>query len=204
MPPAASHTDRLLRHLARHPLSRSRDLVALGITPATISRAVAVGQVERVARGLYQLPGTNLGTFTTEVEASVRVPRGTLCLVSALTLHGLTDQLPAETWLAVGPSEHVPRIEHPPVRVVRFREPYLSWGREERDIEGIAVPVYSVAKTVADLWRTRHTPLPTRIEGLRRALEERRASPAEIVRAAEANGAMNRMRPYFEALTADA
>ena len=172
----------------------------------TISRAVAAGRVERVARGLYQLPGTNLGAFTTELEASRRVPRGTLCLVSVLTLHGLTDQLPPppETWLAVGPAEHVPRIEYPPVRVVRFSEPYLSWGREERDVEGIAVPVYSVAKTVADLWRTRHTPLPTRIEGLRRALEERRATPGEIVRAAEANGAMNRMRPYFEALTADA
>lgn len=201
---ATSHTDRLLHHLARHRLARARDLTALGITPTTISRAVAAGRVERIGRGLYQLPGTNLGSFTTEAEASRRVPRGTLCLLSALTLHGLTDQLPLEVWLAVGPTDHVPRIDCPPLRVVRFREPYLSWGKEAMDVGGIAVPVYSVAKTVADLWRTRHTPLPTRIEGLRRALHERRASPGDIVRAAEANGAMNRMRPYFEALTADA
>ena len=195
---------RLVDHLTRHRLARSRELLALGVTPATLSRAVAAGRVERVARGLYQLPGTHLGTFTTEAEVSRRAPRATLCLVSALTLHELTDQLPAEVWLAVGATGHVPRIAHPAVRVVRFREPYLSNGRQTIDVGGVTVPVYSIPKTIADLWRTRHTPLPTCIEGLRRALHERRVPPGEIVRAAEANGAMKRMRPYFEALTADA
>ena len=119
-------------------------------------------------------------------------------------LHELTDQLPAEVWIAVGTTDHVPRIASPSVRVVRFREPYLSWGRETMDLGGVEVAVYSIAKTVADLWRTRHVSLSTRIEGLRRALDERGVPPGEIVRAAEANGGFRRMRPYFEALSADA
>lgn len=38
----------------------------------------------------------------TLAEASKLVPKGVICLNSALAYHGLTDQIPARAWLATG------------------------------------------------------------------------------------------------------
>ena len=67
------------------------------------------------------------------------------------------------------------------------------------------MPVFSVAKTVADLFRYRRTVGDAiAIEGLRQALRRRDATPTEIAREAEAAGVWGTMEPYLMALTSDA
>jgi predicted transcriptional regulator of viral defense system len=48
----------------------------------------------RLARGLYQLPDAPLDPQQSLAEAARLVPKGIICLASALALHGLTDQMP--------------------------------------------------------------------------------------------------------------
>jgi len=74
-------------------------------------------------------------------------------LASALAFHGLTDQIPAKVWIAIGRKDWRPRIESPPLRIARFSDPQLVGGVEHHVIEGVRVPVFDVAKTVADLFR---------------------------------------------------
>ena len=107
------------RDLARE-LLRKRGMVRLfefkdaGITAATISRIHEDGDVVRLARGLYQLPDAEIDANHSLAEAAKRVPKGVICLVSALAFHGLTDQLPRAVWMAIGAKDWAPKEGSPP------------------------------------------------------------------------------------------
>ena len=163
------------------------------------------GEVVRLARGLYQLPDAALDAQQSLAEAARLVPKGVICLASALAFHGLTDQMPPKVWIAIGRKDWRPRLAYPPIRIARFSDELLRRSVERKKIAGTPVPVFSVAKTVADLFRYRRTVGDAlAIEGLRQALRRRKATPAEIAREAEAAGVWATMEPYVMALTSDA
>lgn len=200
--PALSQRDRLTKLLKERGILRLSEIRDEGITAATVSRLVAEGGVARLGRGLYQLSDAPLDARHTFAEAAKRVPKGVIALTSALAFHGLTDQIPRRVWIAIGPKDWSPVVEAPPLRIVRFSEPYLSSGVKTYKIEGVAVRVYEVAKTVADLFRHRNTVgNAIALEGLREALRQRKATPAALARAAQEGRVWAVMRPYLEALT---
>lgn len=183
---------------------RLAELREAGITAATVSRMERDGEVIRLARGLYQHPDAPLDASHTLAEAAKRLPRGVVCLVSALAFHGLTDQLPKKVWMAIGRKDWTPKPDGTPIRVVRFADSLLSESIETHVIEGVPVKVFGVAKTVADCFRHRSKiGQSVAIEGLQEALHQRKASPAEIARQAERGGVSTVIRPYLEALTAN-
>ncbi|MEO6277506.1 MAG: transcriptional regulator, partial [Roseateles sp.] len=93
----------------------------------------------------------------------------------------------------------------PPIRIARFSDELLRRGVEHKKIAGTPVPVFGVAKTVADLFRYRRTVGDAlAIEGLRQALRQRRATPGAIAREAQIAGVWTTMEPYVMALTSDA
>lgn len=184
---------------------RLSELREAGVTAATVSRMERDGEVIRLARGLYQLPGALLDVSHSLAEAAKRAPKGVVCLVSALAFHGLTDQLPKKVWMAIGKKDWAPKPDGAPIRVIRFAESLLSESVETHAIEGVPVKVFGIAKTVADCFRHRNKiGLSVAIEGLQEALRQRKATPAEIVRQAERGGVSTVLRPYLEALTANA
>lgn len=199
------HTQKenLIKLLEGGAILRANELRAQGVNAATITRAVKTGEVVRVARGLYQLSDSSPEAASTLAEASKRVPKGVICLMSALAYHGLTDQMPRKVWIAIGARDWQPKIEYPPLRVVRYRSPYLEYGVERHLISGVTVPIYTIPKTLADAFRNpRLVDRSVAIESLRNAIVERKSSPAEISKAAIACNAWKRMRPYIETVTA--
>lgn len=183
-------------------MARATELRKVGVTATTISRSVEKGEVIRVSRGLYQLPEAAIDASQTLVEASKRVPKGTICLVTALAYHGLTDQMPRQVWIAIGAKDWQPTVDYPPLRIVRFRSPYLEYGIEWHTISSIEVPIYSIAKSLADAFRnSKLLDQSVAIECLRNAITQGKTTPAEIARVASICGAWRRMRPYLEAVT---
>ena len=183
---------------------RLAEFRAKGVTAATISRLERAGAVVRLGRGVYQLPDAAVDAHHVLAEASKRVPKGVICLVSALAFHDLTDQVPARVWMAIGPKAWRPRIEYPAIRFVRFPKERLGKGAEFHVIDGVKVPIFGVAKTVADVFRYRRVLGTTlAIEGLREALRKKKATPAEISKQAVEAGVWTAMQPYMEALTLD-
>ncbi|MYA89464.1 MAG: transcriptional regulator [Boseongicola sp. SB0662_bin_57] len=190
--------------LAERGILRLAELREAGVTAATVSRMTRDGDVVRLSRGLYQLPDAPLDVNHDLAEAAKRVPRGVVCLVSALAFHGLTDQLPGKVWMAIGRRDWAPASKGVPIRVVRFADNLLAESVETHAIEGVPVKVFAVAKTVADCFRHRNKiGLSVAIEGLQEALRQRKATPAEIARQAEQGGVATVSRPYLEALTAN-
>jgi predicted transcriptional regulator of viral defense system len=207
MPPSDNSTQRsqALALLKRRGMTRLAEFVEAGITAMTVSRMAQAGEVVRLARGLYQLPDAALDPQQSLAEAARLVPKGVICLASALAFHGLTDQMPPKVWIAIGRKDWRPRVTYPPIRVARFPDDLLRRGVERKKIAGTPVPVFGMAKTVADLFRYRRTVGDAiAIEGLRQALRRRETTPAEIAREAEAAGVWSTMEPYVMALTSDA
>lgn len=191
--------------LSERGILRLVELREAGVTAATMSRMERAGEVIRLSRGVYQLPDAELDPNHSLAEAAKRVPKGVICLVSALAFHGLTDQLPSKVWMAIGPKDWAPQGDGTPIRIVRFTDSLLREGLETHAIEGVPVKVFGVAKTVADCFRHRgKVGLSVAIEGLQEALRQRKATPAEIARQAEKGGVSTVIRPYLEALTANA
>lgn len=191
--------------LAKRGILRLSELRDVGVSAATISRMAEDGDVVRLARGLYQLSDAPLDAQHSLAEAAKRVPKGVVCLVSALAFHGLTDQVPPKIWLAIGKKNWGPKAGRPPLRIVRFAEALLTDGVETHNIEGVSVKIFSVAKTVADCFRHRRAVgLSVAIEGLQEALRQRKATPSLLARHAERGVVATVMRPYLEALTANA
>lgn len=207
MPASDNSTQRTqaLALLKRRGMTRLAEFIEAGITATTVGRMERAGEVVRLARGLYQLPDAALDAQQSLAEAARLVPKGVICLASALAFHGLTDQMPPKVWIAIGRKDWRPRLTYPPIRIARFSDELLRRSVERKKIAGTTVPVFGVAKTVADLFRYRRTVGDAlAIEGLRQALRQSRATPAAIAREAEAAGVWATMEPYVMALTSDA
>lgn len=184
---------------------RAAELRAKGVTPATLSRMVAAGEVVRLGRGLYQLADASVDTQHDLAQAAKRVPKGVVCLVSALAFHGLTDQLPRRVWLAIGQKDWRPNADYPPLRIVRLARGPLTQDVETHVIEGVTVKVFSAPRSVIDAFRQeRAVGRNLGVESLREILRQRKATPAILADIALRLGVWTKVRPYLEALTADA
>ena len=187
----------------RQPLLRARDLTAQALPTILLSRLVAAGKLERVARGVYSLPGRELSEHRSLAEVALRLPRGVVCLLSALRVHGIGTQAPFEVWLAIPPHTPTPRLDQPALRVVRMSGPALSEGVEPIDIDGVQVPVFSAAKTVADCFKFRNKiGLDVALEALRDGWAQRKLTMDALWHYAAVNRVSNVMRPYLESTTA--
>jgi predicted transcriptional regulator of viral defense system len=208
-----SQQDRAVAFLRQKGMARLSELTRAGVTAATISRMKERGLVLQLGRGLYQLPDASFDANHALAEAAKLVPRGVVCLISALAFHELTDTISRGVWMAIGAKDRRPSIEQPRLVIVRFGPKVFSKGIEEHVIEGVKVRIFNPAKTVVDLFRYRQRAgqryqkspgLNLALEGMREALRQRKATPAEIVRYAEEAGVWNAIRPYLEAMTTNA
>lgn len=199
-----SQKAKLISLLETRTMMRAQDLREAGISAQTIARAVEAGEIDRISRGVYQKRGVEVEENQILAEALMRAPKGVIALVSALAFHGLTDQMPRRVWMAIGTSDWAPVQSYPPLRIVRFTQPYLRQGIEHHVIAGLDVPIYSIPKTLADLFRNpKLVDRSVAVEGLRAALQQRKATPSAIAHAAKAGGAWKVMQPYLEALTSN-
>ena len=183
---------------------RARDFAAHGISPETLSRLVRDGVVVRPARGLYQLADGPSDARHALAEAATLVPKGVICLISALQFHGLTLQMPSTVWMAIERTAWRPRIDHPPIRFVRFTPAALSEGVERHRIEGIEVAITDPARTIVDCFRYRtKIGIDVALEGLREGLRQRKATSDQLWRHATEARIWSTMKPYVEATVAD-
>ena len=181
-----------------------RDLRDAGVGAETVARLVRDGPVVRVARGLYQLADTTPDTWRSLAQASALVPRGVICLTSALQFHELTLQMPSAVWIAIDRTGWRPRVDYPPIRIVRFGGYALAAGVQRHLIEGIEVPIFEPAKSIVDCFRYRNKiGLDIALEGLREGLRSRRVTPDHLWEFARTMRVWSVMQPYVEAMVAD-
>ncbi len=200
---SASSARHLLRLASTQDIVTTQDIVRAGIHRQTLSRLVKAGRLERIARGQYRLPDAPLTEHHGFAVAARAVPHGVVCLLSALSFHGIGTQLPAQVWMAIDRRARRPQLRFPPLRIVRFTGDALKKGVELHRIEGQDVPIYGVAKTLADAFKFRNKiGIDVALEALREAWRDRRFTMDELERYARICRVERVMRPYLEALVA--
>lgn len=193
--------DKVMTLVRRAGVLRPRDLAQHHIPRQYLLRPQRRGQLQKVGRGLYVESETHLTEHHSLVEACKRVPRGIICLLSALRFHGLTTQAPFEVWIAIDDKAWLPKADNPRLHVVRFSGEALTSGIEEHVIEQVNVRIYGPAKTVADCFKYRNKiGLDVALEALRDCWRHRRATMDELWKYAKVCRVANVMRPYLEAI----
>lgn len=135
---------------------RTQQAIRLGIAPRTLYMMRDAGIILRESRGLYRLADAELGSNTDLVQVALKIPKGVICLISALSFHNLTTQIPHQVYVALPIDAEKPRLEYPPLRIFWLSEKVYSAGIENRELDGVPVKIYGIEKTIADCFKFRN------------------------------------------------
>jgi len=179
----------------------TREVLKAGIHPRTLYALRDEGVIHRISRGVYRL--AELGPLGNPdlVAVSARVPNGVLCLISALSFHDLTTQVPHKVWIALLRGAEPPRVRYPPTRVLWFSAAAFSEGIQRHEIEGRELKVYSPEKTLADCFKYRNKiGLTVAVEALKLYRQVNEVRVNELVHFAEVCRVKKVMHPYMESI----
>ena len=189
--------------LAQQGLLRVCDLTSRGLHPEYLRRLYQKGLVRREGRGLYIAADAEISVHYGLAQVAKRIPHGVICLLSALSFHEIGTQLPHQVWMAIDRRAAKPKMQFPPLRVMRFSGAALTEGIETYRIEGVPVQIFSPAKTVADCFKYRNKiGLDIALEALKECIRDRRTTMDDLWHFAQVCRMTNVMRPYMEAMVA--
>lgn len=141
-----------LTPLLNKPSFTAREARSLGISSAVLTHYVKTGKLKRISRGLYQKAGQR-NPFSTRwgdlAESVASIPSGIVCLISALALYDLTEELPRQHWIGIrhGTSAKSNRQ----TKIIRFRN--FELGKTEIEVEGLTIPIFDRERTIIDAFR---------------------------------------------------
>ena len=191
--------DEVLKIVRELKLVRPRDLERHGFHPNILWRLAKEGQVERIGRGLYQLPGTVLSEYVSLLEVVKAVPNSIICLLTALRFHEIGTQEPHHVWIAIDRKARKPKSRTVEMEIVRFSGIARVKGVETHKIDGFSIRVTNAGRTVADCFKYRNKiGIDVAVEALRECLYDRKSTIGEIGEYAKLNRVYNVMRPYLE------
>mgnify|MGYP005857931533 CR=1 FL=1 len=195
------HSQKALNLVKEKGIVRSSEFVEEGIPRITISRLVAGHELQQIERGLYCLPKKEFSEKESLIVVASRVPQAIFCLLTALQVHELTTQLPRKVWIAMPIDSHLPKIDYPPIKMVKYTGKAYSEGVEIQQSDGIDYRVYNVAKTIADCFKHRNKiGIDIAIEALKDAYGKNKVTTDELWHYAKICRVANVMRPYLEAI----
>lgn len=176
-------------------------ILKAGFHPDSLNTLEKEKKVEKIARGLYKLTNYTAGVYPDLVTVSLQAPRGVICLLSALSFHEATTEIPKYVDVAIPQGTHAYRIKYPPVRFYRFGPKPWEAGIEEHKIEGYKIKVYNLAKTIVDCFKFRNK-LGMNItrEALKVAITEKNIKPKEIMQYAKICRVDNIIKPILETM----
>lgn len=176
-------------------------ILKAGFHPDSLNTLEKEKRVEKIARGLYKLADYDFGEHPDLVIASLQAPRGVICLLSALSFHEATVEIPKYVDIAILKGTHAYRIKYPPVRFYRFDSKAWKAGIEEHKIEGYRIKVYNLAKTIADCFKFRNKiGMNVARESLKVAITEKDIRPNEIMQYAKICRVDSIIKPILEAM----
>jgi predicted transcriptional regulator of viral defense system len=197
--PAAERAVELFRG---HPAGlRTSQALRLGVHPRTLYGLRDQGVLEQMDRGLYRLAELPTLAEPDLVTVALKVPRGVICLLSALVFQELTTQISHEVHIAVERGSEAPRLSYPPLRIFWLSGSSFHEGIEEHQIDGVPVRIYGPEKTVADCFKYRNKlGLDVAIEALRLWRDRPHPRPDVLLHYARIDRVERVIRPYLEAL----
>jgi predicted transcriptional regulator of viral defense system len=196
-----SKAERIVELAGKFGVLRPKDLAAEGIQAEYLRRACDKGVIRKVGRGSYVLTGREANPGLAFAVVGRAVPNGVICLRSALAWHGLADMPKDDVFVAIERRAARPRLDYPPLRVARLGGPAFTEGVEKHVIEGVKVRIYSLEKTLADLFKFRNKIGPhIAVDALRAAFAQKAVRKERLWHFARLCRVERVMKPYVDAL----
>ncbi|BDI29460.1 transcriptional regulator [Capsulimonas corticalis] len=166
-----------------------------------LDNLVATGDLSKVGKGMYVLPGAEPSLYRSFVEVAAAIPGSVIALTSALSFHDIGAQLPRAVWVAFPRQSrsYVPAGVETSVESVRMDRKVLSDGVEEHTIEGVTVRIHSAEKTLADCFKyLGRVGLDETLEALKDAWNKDKLDMDMLFEYASRDRVWNKMKPYIE------
>ena len=180
---------------------RAGEAIKAGVHPRTLYAMRDKGVIERIGRGMYRFADLAPLGNPDLATVALKIPKGVICLISALAYHELTTEIPHEIYLALPRGAEPPRLDFPPLRVFWFSGPAFEGGIGQHVVDGIALKVYSPEKILADCFKYRNKiGLDVVLEALKFYRQRKRFQVDELMHYARVCRVEKVMRPYVEAL----
>lgn len=180
---------------------RTRDLIALGVHTDALYALRERGRVVELGRGLYRLAEAGEAEHPDLAIVAARAPNAAVCLISALSYHGITTQIPSSVHLAVPRGRYHGIKLSIPISVYRFDQKTFDEGLQIHRINGMPLKIYNPARTVVDCFKFRNKlGLDVALEALRLARQRKRVQNRELLRYARLLRVATLMSPYLQAI----
>ncbi len=182
-------------------LMDSASLRKKGISYYQLNKLEKMGVITKIKRGLYALADVKKELHDM-VEAALYVPRGVICLYSALAHHELSTFTPDEYNFAISRKERKPALPvYPPIRLHYFDDDTFEIGIEQFDINGYSVKVYDLERTICDVVKFRNK-LDANVvkESLKQYFTNRKVNYNRLMQYAEKLRVKSILNSYFEVL----
>ena len=196
---AVKRAEDLLR--SRSGAFRTGEAIKAGVHPRTIYALLDQGLIERMGRGMYRFADIPAMENPDLVTVALKVPRGVICLISALSWHEMTSEIPHEIYLALPRGAEPPRLAYPPLRIFWFQGDAFKEGVEDHNMDGIRVRIYSPEKTLVDCFKYRNKiGLDVALEAMKIYRQQKRLKIDALMHFARICRVEKVMRPYLEAI----
>jgi predicted transcriptional regulator of viral defense system len=180
---------------------RFSQVLKVGFLRKHLKTLLDAGTIKRISRGFYKLTDSPEPSNPDLVAVALKAPKGVICLISALSYHNATDEVPQSVYVAIPRGLRANKINYPPVQYFHYNPKVWEHGIETSIIDGHPVRIYGLAKTIADCFKYRNKiGLDVAREAMKIAVNEKKVNPTEIMRFAKICRVDKIMKPYVEAL----
>lgn len=142
-----------IQRLLRQPSFTAAEARALGVSPSLLAYYVQKGEIEKLSRGVYCGSESIRKAVPFEWEdliATARsIPNGRICLISALALYELTEEIPRQFWIAIPNEQFAPK--RPKTKIIRMRD--IKTGSTRLKLGTARVPIFDRERTIIDSFR---------------------------------------------------
>lgn len=176
------------------------EALSAGINRYTLYSMFEKGELERLSRGIYRLSKMPTASEPDLIIVATRIPNAVICLVSALSYHELTTQIPHEVNIALPAGMKTPKLDYPPIKVYRLNKASYEAGLETHQLDGVSIRIYDPEKTLVDCFKFRNKiGMDVVLEALRFYKEKQTINVQKLMKYAKICRVSEVIKPYLEA-----
>jgi predicted transcriptional regulator of viral defense system len=180
---------------------KTQRAIKLGIHPRTLYALRDDALLERMDRGLYRITNAKPLDNPDFVTVALKVPKGVICLISALAFHHMTTQIPHTVYLAIAANDQAPALRYPPLRLFWYSQATFEDGVTPIVMDSVHVRIYSAERTLADCFKYRNKiGIDVCVEALNQYRSRGRMKLDKLEHYAKLGRVERVMKPYMEAI----
>lgn len=180
---------------------RREEILSNLMNAGMLRKYMDLGVIQRWERGFYYLKEDNLPYSPEMIMVAKKYHQAVICLMSALSFHDMTTQIPHFIDIAIPYKSNAPKSSYPLIRAFRFRDAIYEAGMEIHDLEGVKLKVYNKEKTLVDAFRFKNRiGMDVFLEALKIYAAGHPVNLPLIHEYATLRGVSRKMMPYLETL----